>query len=94
MDAVREILALEDQTGTDRHFFKGGSLDSDPLTRIASGFWETPAGTFVYVVMTERPDPGELDRDEAGRRLQATVGRVVELVTAAARRGQAGIGVS
>jgi len=85
LEAMREILAVEDQTGPDRHFFKSGWLDSDPLTRIHSGFWNTTSGTFVYVVMAERPDPGALARDEAGRRLQSTVERVSEAVEGAAR---------
>lgn len=85
VEAMREILAVEDQSGPDRHYFKSGSLDSDPLTRIASGFWETPSGTFVYVVMAERSGPGELARDEAGRRLEATMEQVSDAVQGAAR---------
>ncbi|HCR00397.1 MAG TPA: hypothetical protein DIU48_13320, partial [Acidobacteria bacterium] len=57
--AMWEILHVpEDAGSTGSHYFKSGSLDSDPLTRIRSGFWESPTGIVVYVVMVEQPNPG------------------------------------
>ena len=71
--AMRDILFLE-QTGDGNHFHKGGSLNSNPITRVLSGFYERPgepAGRqLVYVFMAEIPGPGDLEPADAGRRLQ------------------------
>ncbi len=85
VDAMRDILALEDQVGPDRHYFKSGSLDSDPLTRIRSGFWDRGDEPIVYVVMGERSGPGSLERAEAGRQLQGSVEAAASVIVAAAR---------
>ncbi len=77
-DAMRDILFLEENE-LGRHFYKGGSLNSNPITRVLSGYWESPgepAGRqLVYVFMAEIPGPesvapGDLEAGEAGRRLQ------------------------
>ncbi len=61
---LREVLFLED-TPRGRHFYKGGSLNSLPVTRVLSGFFERAgerAGAqLVYAFMgeiAEVPDPG------------------------------------
>ena len=77
-DAMRDILFLE-ETSDGRHFFKGGSLNSNPITRVLSGYWEKsgePEGRqLVYTFMAELPGPesvapGDLEAGDAGRRLQ------------------------
>ena len=74
---VRDILFLE-ETDDGRHFFKGGSLNSNPITRVLSGYFEQPGEApgrqLVYVFMAELPGPGSVARDnlepgEAGRKL-------------------------
>ncbi len=76
--AMRDILYLED-TGDGRHFYKGGSLNSNPITRVLSGYYAVPgepAGrALVYAFMAEIPGPesvapGDLEAGDAGRRLQ------------------------
>ena len=75
--AMRDILFLE-ETDAGRHFYKGGSLNSNPITRVLSGYWEPgePRGRqLVYVFMAQVPGPesvapGDLDSGDAGRRLQ------------------------
>ena len=76
--AMRDILFLED-TGDGRHFYKGGSLNSSPITRVLSGYYAAPgepAGrALVYAFMAEIPGPesvapGDLEPGDAGRRLQ------------------------
>ena len=76
----------EDDGPDGRHYFKSGSLGSDPLTWIRSGFWDGPAGTIVYVVMVEQPTPGALARDAAGERLAEVSAAVADAVLAAARQ--------
>jgi hypothetical protein len=77
-DALRDILFLED-TDDGRHFYKGGSLNSNPITRVLSGYYEVPgepAGrALVYAFMAEIPGPESIAADDpepgdAGRRLQ------------------------
>lgn len=77
-EAMRDILFLED-TGDGRHFYKGGSLNSNPITRVLSGYYAVPgepAGReLVYAFMAEIPGPanvapGDLEPGDAGRRLQ------------------------
>lgn len=91
VEAIRDVLRVDNPDATEPHYVKSGSLDSDPLTRVLSGFRETPAGLVVYVVMAERPEPGTLDRAEAGRRLEATVAAARDALLAAAH---AALGVS
>ena len=87
--AMWEILHVpEDAGSTGSHYFKSGSLDSDPLTRIRSGFWESPTGIVVYVVMVEQPNPGSRTREEAGLHLADVSVAVTDAVLAAARMGQ------
>jgi hypothetical protein len=67
------------------HHVKEGALDSDPLTRVHSGWWRTPGGSVVvYVVMTAQPGPGPRPRAEAGSRLAATAAKLTRLVLDAA----------
>ena len=77
-EAMRDILFLEDADGG-RHFYKGGSLNSNPITRVLSGYWQAPGEParrqLVYAFMAELPGPegvapGDLEAGEAGRRLQ------------------------
>ena len=77
-EAMRDILFLED-TGDGRHFYKGGSLNSNPITRVLSGYYAAPGEPsgreLVYAFMAEipRPEsvaPSDLEPGDAGRRLQ------------------------
>ena len=77
-EAMREVLFLED-TDQGRHYYKGGSLNSKPITRVLSGFFEQPGEPggrqLVYAFMAELPGPesvapGDLEPGDAGRRLQ------------------------
>ena len=84
--AVWEILrAPEDDSPDDTHYFKSGSLDSDPMTRIRSGFWDGPSGQIVYVVMAEQPGPGVSSRADAAARLVEVSVAVADAVVSAAR---------
>ena len=79
--AMREVLFLEDTTNG-RHFYKGGSLNSNPITRVLSGYYhragEPADRALVYAFMAEisGPEsvaPGDLEPGDAGRRLQEHV---------------------
>ena len=84
--AIREIMRVPDDDGTGRgHYFKSGSLNSDPLVRIRSGFWNLPEGVVVYVVIVEQPEPAALSRDKAGARLDRVSRKIADAVVRDAR---------
>lgn len=93
VEAIRgAILAEEEHLGLDgRHRFKGGSLNTDPMARIRSGWWKVPgAGPIAYAVMLSRPGPGDLPRAEAGDRLEEAAAKVTAMVLEAVRSGGPG----
>ncbi|HEX6810146.1 MAG TPA: hypothetical protein VF384_00860 [Planctomycetota bacterium] len=66
---VRSILARPaDATGR-ASFAKGGSLDSDPVTRVEAGWHEGPEHTLVHVVMLAQDGVPAGERAAAGQRL-------------------------
>ncbi|WP_169977404.1 serine hydrolase [Tautonia rosea] len=70
-NAVIRREAVFDLPG--RHFLKGGALNSDPITRVKSGWWERPElEPIVYVVMLTQPAPAPESLTEAADRLDAT----------------------
>ncbi len=72
MDALYDTL-LEKRIGPGAaRYAKDGALDSDPLTRVQAGWWETPKGPLVYVVMVAQPAPGSQGRTASGTRLAKT----------------------
>ncbi len=93
-EAMRDILFLED-TGGGRHFYKGGSLNSNPITRVLSGYYAVPGEptgqALVYAFMAEVPGPasvapGDLEPGDAGRRLQDHLEALREAALPAARQ--------
>jgi beta-lactamase class A len=81
IDAIRGAILVEDYPGGGRHHYKTGEIDSDPLTRVRSGWIETPRrGVVVYTVMTKQPDPGSHPRPEAGERLAKTARRLADAI--------------
>ena len=88
-EALREVLFLAEEGGETTHekgsdeeggggarlhYFKGGSLNSDPITRVLSGYTrrpgDPPGQALVYVFMAELPGPGDSDPAAAGTRLR------------------------
>jgi len=67
--AIRDsVLIRDDYLGlTGRHRVKTGALDSDPVTRVESGWCEAPGGRpVVYVVTLTRPAAAGPAEDVAG----------------------------
>lgn len=56
-DAARACLAVGREAGRGQHFAKSGALDSTPVTRVASGWYEANGKALVYVVMLAQPAP-------------------------------------
>lgn len=81
--AIREaIVTRESAFGLQgRHVLKGGSLNSDPITRVKSGWWEAPGlGPVVYVVMLAQPAPDPGARAEAAERLESAASSLSALL--------------
>lgn len=53
--ATRNVLLLETDAERGDHYYKGGTLTSDPQVRIEAGFWDYRDAAFVYVVIATRP---------------------------------------
>lgn len=82
--AIRQTLHWpKKQPG--RLFAKGGSLGSEPLTRVRAGWWETDGGPFVFVIMTAQAIADEAPASEQSEALLATIDRLEQLVSAAGR---------
>lgn len=80
--AMRAVMRVEDDPELGAHYLKTGSLDSDPMVRVLSGWYERQGKGLVYVVIAEQPAPGDLERSAAGSRLQDTARRLRELLLA------------
>ncbi|WP_425399840.1 serine hydrolase [Aeoliella sp.] len=51
IERLRNVLLLsKDKSGTS-HYFKGGSLGTDPVTYVRAGWWEGERPTVVYALM-------------------------------------------
>jgi hypothetical protein len=70
MTALHEVLHKQTDPKLGTQYYKGGSLGSDPMTRVHAGWWETKKGPLVFVVMLEQPGPGKRDRDAAEEELR------------------------
>lgn len=66
MGAVWDALYRGETAGMGKHYDKVGDLESDPLTGVRAGWWETGTGPVVYVVMVEQSNPGKKTRSAAG----------------------------
>ena len=86
VDAMWDILHVPSDDGPDgAHYYKSGSLNSDPLTRVRSGFWHGRDRVMLYVVMVEQPDPGRRTSRETGEHLAEISVAAAEAVLNAAR---------
>ena len=83
MEAIHTALRRSDDPAIGRHFDKGGSLGTDPMCEVRAGWYETPRGPLVYVVMTLQPMPGPDGREASGRRLAATAEHLAKIVAQA-----------
>jgi hypothetical protein len=69
IDAARAVLTGPIDALGRATFRKGGSLDSEPVTRVEAGWTEGPQGAYVHVVMLAQDAVPEPDRSAAGERL-------------------------
>lgn len=67
--AARAILARPPDASGRAVFAKGGSLDSDPITRVEAGWHEGPDHVLVHVVMLAQDNVPPTERSAAGQRL-------------------------
>jgi hypothetical protein len=88
LEAIRQAFLTEPDAHVDKRYVKDGELESDPLTSVRSGWWDTDTGTVVYVVMTVKPNPGSYRRDIAYRRQYETTSELTQCVWEEARRRQ------
>ncbi len=75
-DASRAVLLLERDVSRGDHYYKGGTLTSEPQVRIEAGWWDHNGGACIYVVIATRPVSGEKDFDE----IRANLGELSKIV--------------
>nr|WP_303652762.1 hypothetical protein [Paludisphaera mucosa] len=79
VEACRMVVSVSDDPARGRRRFKDGALDSTPITRVATGWYERPDGPpLVYVVMLAQDDPGPTPVAEAAAKLEAAATRLAE----------------
>lgn len=82
VDACRAVLARPADAAGRAVFAKGGSLDSDPITRVDAGWREGPDGALVHVVILVEGGVAAAERAAAGRRLGDAARRIREALLA------------
>jgi hypothetical protein len=85
MDAVYAVLFRRKDDKHGLLYEKDGALSSEPVTAIKAGWWDTPKGSIVFVVMCVEPVARQRDRSAASDELGRTAGAIVELVTVAGK---------
>ncbi|WP_165243877.1 serine hydrolase [Paludisphaera soli] len=86
VEACRTAVEVSDDPGRGRRRFKDGALDSSPITRVSTGWYERPDGPpIVYVVMLAQDDPGAVPPAESAAGLQEAARRIAEAAVDALR---------
>lgn len=85
LSAVRSTLLWEKDPQRGTRYGKAGSLNSDPLTRVRAGWWETAQGPFVYVVMVEQPMRAPVSENQAAEAIRKLTDGLEELTVEAGR---------
>lgn len=80
VEAMRAVMLASEDPRRGRHFSKSGALDTDPLTRVRSGWVEKDGRATVYVVMLSQPGPGARPRAKAGEALEAAAAKLQDLL--------------
>lgn len=81
IDRVRDVLAKGNRKR--QLYSKGGSLRSDPLTRVRAGWREGPKRSLVWVVMGSAPQTSAVEPATAHKGLTASVASLWEAIDAA-----------
>jgi len=83
MDGIHEALRRRDDPALGRHYEKSGNLDSDPLSEVRAGWYDTAKGPLVYVVMATQPIPGPAGRDASSQQLAKTADALARAIVQA-----------
>jgi hypothetical protein len=80
VEACRDAVEVSNDPARGRRHFKNGALDSLPVTRVVTGWYDRPdAPPIVYVVMLAQDDPAPTPPAEAADRLQKSAERLAAL---------------
>ncbi len=82
--AARNVLLLETDAERGDHYYKGGTLTSDPQVRIEAGWWDYRGAAFVYVVIATRPMAASSAEDF--EQLHSNLGELSQVVQSAGFR--------
>jgi len=80
VEACRTVVEVSDDPARGRRHFKDGALDSLPVIRVVTGWYDRPgAPAIVYVVMLAQDDAAPTPLAEAAERLQRAAERIAAL---------------
>ncbi len=82
LQACRDVMQQPADAAGRARFAKGGALDSEPVTRVAAGWCETPEGPIVHVVMLAQDGVPAAELSAAGTRLGAAARRIERMLLA------------
>ena len=82
LDAARQIMAKAPE-GPSQRFTKGGSLNSNPVTRVRTGFRTGPTGSLVWAIMLI-DEAAPTERQAAGPKLAKATQTIERLLLRAA----------
>ncbi len=78
-NAVRAVMLLESDVSRGDHYYKGGTLTSEPQVRIEAGWWDNQGTACIYVVIATRPVGGGNDYDKMRSKLEGLSKMVQEV---------------
>lgn len=85
LESARRVLEVAPSKWLGRHFYKSGSLDSEPQVRIRSGWFEQDDRCLVYVVMAQQTRPASgpsAAGEEMGEAVAALTDKLIEAIQA------------
>jgi hypothetical protein len=76
LDAIREALYLDTDERFGKHYFKSGSLSSDPAVQILSGYYNRDGRNLVYIIMLTQRDRGDTTPEKTSEHLKDTANKL------------------
>jgi hypothetical protein len=83
IDAIHETFRRDNHRFWGRNFSKEGNLLTDPQTHVRAGWWQTPKGPMIYVVMTTQPVSEPSGRNPSAQQLSNTADSLMDALSTA-----------
>ena len=81
IDEIRNSISHEEKSEFGPRYWKGGALNSDPITRVESGWYDAGEHSLVYCVMTSQANLGGQEREKASETLNSLCKSITATLT-------------